>query len=64
MNINDLTGGSTSVLQPDGESQSSSGQQRMTMNAWIDLPDEAVRMVMTMTYTVTSVTQLTGLVRP
>lgn len=64
MNIRDLTGGSTSVLQPDGVSQSSSGQQRMTMQAWIDLPDEAVRMVMTMTYTVTSVTQLTSLVRP
>ncbi|WP_456833531.1 hypothetical protein [Deinococcus sp. UYEF24] len=64
MNITDIIGGGTSVFRPDGIIYSSSHRQDMTMRAQIDLAGKPYRMVMNVTYSVASTTQLKNVVLP
>lgn len=64
MNIGAMTGAGTSVIAQGGIVRSSSTRQNMSMNAQLDLSGEKYRLFTTLTYDVTSETQLKKLVLP
>lgn len=62
--VTDLRGGGTSVLRPDGRTQTGAFEQDMAMQLQTDMPGEPSRTVMKVQYGVSTTTTLKKMTLP